>query len=196
MYNILLNHIKETYPEISDDDFTMIIKRTSIKSYPKKTILWREGDYVRESIFVIKGCFRYFTTDENGHERNTRFAMENWWFGDMQSILYHEPSKQSGQALEDSTAISFTKEDFKYLLENCEGLKRFTRIKRDRSYEANIKRLAEIHKPAEVRYENLIKKYPDALSRIPLYHIASYLGITPESLSRLRKIISSSENKK
>ena len=192
MYNILLNHIKETYSEITDDDFNTIIKSTTLKKYAKKTIVWKEGDYVSEACFVVKGCFRYFNTNENGYERNTHFAMDNWWFGDVNSILNDKPAKQSSQALEDSTVLCFIKEDYKNLIENCVGFRRFTRMKRDRSYEATVKRLADINRPAEVRYENLIKKYPDALMRIPLYHIASYLGITPESLSRLRKIISSS----
>lgn len=193
MYQILLDHIKETCPEISDDDFNCIIKTTSYKEYSKKTMLWREDDHLILAGFVTKGCFRVFNTNKIGVERNTHFAMEGWWIGDLNSILYDQPALQSVEALEDSGVLTIKKADFKDLIENCKGFRRFTYKKRDRSYAAAVKRLANVNEPAEVRYENLIKKYPGALNRIPLYHIASYLGIKPESLSRLRKSMSRSK---
>ncbi len=153
-------------------------------------MLWREGDYLREVGFVIKGCFRIFNTNMLGTERNTHFAMKNWWIGDLTSIMYDQPALQSIEALEDSVVLSIKKQEYKDLIEHCEGFRKFTFKKRDRAYAATVKRLADINEPANVRYENLIKKYPGALNRIPLYHIASYLGIKPESLSRLRKNMS------
>ena len=193
MYKTLLIHIKETYSEITDEDFNMIIKTTFYTEYCKKTIVWREGDYPKDIGFVIKGCFRYFNTNKDGEERNTHFAVEDWWIGDLNSILHDQPALQSIEALEDSIVLSIKKPDYKNLIENCAGFRRFTYKKRDRAYAATVKRLADINEPAEVRYENLIKKYPDALNRIPLYHIASYLGIKPESLSRLRKSMARSK---
>jgi len=188
MYRILLNHIKETYPEITDEDFNKVIRLVSFKEFPKKHILWREGDYVNEAYFVLKGCFRYYSTNQDGYERNTLFAIENWWIGDFISLLHDKPTQQSVQALEDSQVLFFIKSDFKHLMENNKSFREFTSLKRDMAYEATMQRLTQINESAEVRYENLMKKYPKALNRIPLYHIASYLGITPESLSRLRKL--------
>lgn len=193
MYQTLLNHIKNTYPEITDEDFNMIIKTTSYKEYCKKTTIWSEGDYLKDIAFVIKGCFRYFNTNKEGEERNTHFAVEDWWIGDLNSIMDDQPALQSIEVLEDSKVLSIKKSDYKNLIENCVGFRRFTQKKRDRAYAATVKRLADMNERAEIRYENLIKKYPDALNRIPLYHIASYLGIEPESLSRLRKSMAQSK---
>ncbi len=187
MYKVLLTHIRNTYPEITDEDFNMIIKTTTYKEYRKKTNIWKEGDFVKDIGFVIKGCFRYFNTNKEGEERNTHFAVEDWWIGDLNSIMNDEPALQSIEVLEDARVLNIRKSDFKYLIENCVRFRRFTQKKRDRAYAATVKRLANINEHAEVRYETLLKKYPDALNRIPLYHIASYLGIKPESLSRLRK---------
>jgi len=140
-----------------------------------------------------QGCFRYFITNQEGHEHTTHFALDNWWIGDINSILNNVPSKQSIESLEDSTVLRFEKADFKFLMENCTGFRKFTNIKRNRAYEARVDQLSDMHEPAEVRYENLMKLHPEALYRLPLFHIASYLGITPESLSRLRKKIASSD---
>lgn len=187
MFKILLNHIRSSYPDLSEGDFNMIMRVASMKEYQKKQIIWKEGDYVNEVDFVLKGCFRYYHTNQLGHERNTHFAVEEWWIGDFISLLHDKPTLQNIQALEDANVICFEKRDFKDLMEKCLGFRNFTHLKRDRAYEAAVQRLAMTNEPAEVRYDNLLKKYPDALNRIPLYHIASYLGITPESLSRLRK---------
>lgn len=191
---VLLNHIKATYPEISDHDFNMIIRSTSLKEIPKKTILWKEGCLVKEADFVIKGCFRFFQSNKEGEEQNTLFAIEDYWIGDINSLLYDQPTLQSIQALEDSKVLSFEKNEFKNLMENCEGFRKFTLQKRARAYEETVKRLVSINESAEVRYENLVKKFPELENRIPLYHVASYLGITPESLSRLRKTMSSKKS--
>ncbi len=174
---VLLNHIKATYPEISDHDFNMIIRSTSLKEIPKKTILWKEGCLVKEADFVIKGCFRFFQSNKEGEEQNTLFAIEDYWIGDINSLLYDQPTLQSIQALEDSKVLSFEKNEFKNLMENCEGFRKFTLQKRARAYEETVKRLVSINESAEVRYENLVKKFPELENRIPLYHVASYLGL-------------------
>jgi len=190
MYKTLFNHIKATSPDFTDEDFNMVIKAVSIKEYPKKSILWKQGEYVRGGGYVYRGCFRFFMTNTEGQERTTYFALEDYWIGDYNSILYREPSAQSIEALEDSIVLFFSNNEFKNLIDHCEGFRKFTLIKRSKAYNASLKRIVDLHESAETRYLNLMKKYPDALNRIPLYHIASYLGIKPESLSRLRKKMS------
>ena len=190
MYKTLFNHIRDTNPEFTEDDFNMVIKAISIKQYPKKSVVWRQGDYVKGGGYVYKGCFRFFMTNSDGEERTTYFAFEDYWIGDYNSILYKEPSAQTVESLEDSIVLYFSKDEFKQLLDQCVGFRNFTLIKRSKAYNASLNRIVDLHEPAETRYLNLMKKYPGALNRIPLYHIASYLGIKPESLSRLRKKMS------
>ena len=190
MFKTLYNHIKATNPDFTDEEFNMVIKFASIKEYPKKTILWKQGDYVNVGGFVYKGCFRYFMTNSEGQERTTYFAMEDYWIGNFGSIINGEPTAQSIEALEDSVVIVFTNIEYRQLLDQCKGFRKFTYIKRNRAYDAALKKIVDLHEPAETRYLNLMKRYPEAIIRIPLYHIASYLGIKPESLSRIRKKMS------
>lgn len=190
MYKTLLDHIKEITPHIRDDEFNMIIKLISIREYPKQTILWEQGKYVKEGGYVYKGCLRQFMRNAEGQERTTSFAMEDYWIGEYSSILKGEPSAQSVETIEDTVLLGLKSTDYKYLLDNNESFRQFTYIKRSRAFDAALKHIVDLHEPSEVRYTNLTKKYPSALMRIPLYHIASYLGITPESLSRLRKKMS------
>ena len=194
MFKTLLNHFKATNPDFSDDEFNEVIKRISIDEYPRKTILWRQGDRVSKGGFVYKGCFRYFMTNADGQERTTYFAFEDYWVGDYSSLISGEPASQSIEALEDSIIMNITNSDHKYLLDNCEAFRKFEDIKRTRAYDASLKKIVDLHEPAEIRYQNLMIKYPQLINRVPLFHIASYLGITPESLSRLRKKIVNGNN--
>lgn len=190
MFKTLFNHIKNTNPDFTDDEFNMLIKIITVKEYPKKTLLWRQGDFVNEGGYVYKGCFRYFMMNADGQERTTYFAFEDYWIGDYGSVIYKENSAQSVEALEDSIVLVLTNSDHRHLLEHCEGFRRFENIKRSRAYDASLKKIVDLHEPAETRYLNLMNKYPHVINRVPLYHIASYLGITPESLSRIRKKMS------
>jgi CRP-like cAMP-binding protein len=189
MFKTLYNHFKATNPDFTDEEFNRVIKLASVKEFPKKTILMKQGDHVKEGGFVYKGCFRYFITNSEGQERTTYFALEDYWIGNFGTIVNGEPSAQSIEALEDSIVIFFTINDYRLLLDTCKGFRKFTYIKRSRAYDAAIKKIVDLHEPAETRYLNLMNKYPEAINRIPLYHIASYLGIKPESLSRIRKKI-------
>ncbi len=187
MFKTLYNHFKETNPDLSDDEFSMIIKFISVKEIPKKTILWHQGALVNEGGYVYKGCFRYFVLNAKGEEQTTYFAFENYWIGHYGSIINNEPSSQSVESLEDSVVMVLTNKDHRLLLNQCEGFRKFDDIKRTRSYDASVKKIVDLHESAEIRYLNLVNKHPEVIRRIPLYHIASYLGITPESLSRIRK---------
>ncbi len=160
---------------------------------PKHHFLLKEGAVCKTVTYVLKGCFRYFITNSAGDEVITYFAFEDYWIADLQSIIHGVPSRYSIAAIEDSSVLWLTAADYNHMLQNSPPFADFKRKLRARSYQYNIERLAEQQESAESRYMNLLKKHPDISQRVPQYFIASYLGIKPESLSRLRKKIASLE---
>jgi CRP-like cAMP-binding protein len=187
LYDLLYKHLIKDVPEYPDEEFNQLIKILKPREYPKKTSLFREGNICQYGSFITKGCFRYFTTNSEGSEFITHFAFEDWWVGDLYSLLNETPAKFSLESLEDCKLLTLSGKEFRSLLENSPSFAKFQQLKRDRAYEAAMTRSTDIKESAEQRYEKFIDKYPEGLQRIPQYYIASYLGITPESLSRLRK---------
>lgn len=189
LYKQLFDHIKKVYPEYPEDDLIQLTRYFDTYKVCKKDILLRQGDVCRVGFFILEGCVRYFTTNSEGAEFITQFAFEDWWIGDMQGLIHGTPSKISIEALEDSSLLSITATDYDYLLLNSHSFAIFKHKLRTRAYQSRIDHGTELLESAETRYSNLLAKFPFITQRIPQYHIASYLGITPESLSRIRKKI-------
>lgn len=191
MYKQLFNHIKKLSPEYPEEDLNNLLRYFEIKKVSKGDILLEAGNICRNGYYVVEGCFRYFITNSEGVQFNTQFSFEDWWLGDMQGLVNNIPSKISIEAIEDSTLIAISANDYNYLLQNSHSFATFKQRLRARAYESRIDHSIEFHESAETRYANLLSKTPFIAQRVPQYHIASYLGITPESLSRLRKKICS-----
>ncbi len=165
------------------------MKVIHIQEVAKKEIIYKEGEICKYGSFVFKGCFRYYKTNMEGEEYVSLFAFEDYWIGDLNSMINGQPTKMSLQALEKSTLMSINAEDHENLLKNCPGFAEVTRIKRAKAYESAMEHSFDVNESAEIRYRKLLKQYPTLSQRVALYHIASFLGITPESLSRIRKNI-------
>ena len=158
------------------------------KRVRKNQYLLEEGEVSDFIGFVIKGSFRLFRVSANGEEHVMKFAIENWWISDFTSFMSGQPSLCYIEALEDSEVIRFTKEKWNILLEAAPNFKQIIDTLTARNFEANQNRIySNISETAEIRYENFIKQYPTLYNRIPLYMIASFLGLTRETLSRIRK---------
>jgi|SRR3990172_2181460 len=156
----------------------------------KKEFLFSEGDVVKYLAFVQKGCIRYYLNDNKGDEHIVYFGFEGWWVGDMNSFFNRKPTIYYLQALEDTDLFMFNRENFTYAIENTTYGEFFREITK-RSYMSMQKRYAESNtKSAEEKYLELLEKNPQIIQRIPQHYIASYLGIKPESLSRIRNKIS------
>jgi CRP-like cAMP-binding protein len=116
-----------------------------------------------------------------------RFATENWWISDRESYTESTPSKSNIDALEDSEVLLWSKENFDNLIKTIPGLNSFFERLLAKSFNANQNRIyTHISQTAEEKYNDFIRKYPDLFARIPLHMIASYLGVTRETLSRIR----------
>lgn len=157
----------------------------------KKREVWHKSGEVMEIMgFVLEGCMRTYYTDEKGHEHVIQFAFEDWWCADLMSFVTQEPSSYSIDALEDSTLCVIHKNDYEQLLLDFPIFERFFRILTQGAYVASQRRMIDtMSKNAETRYSELIHKFPNLELRIAQHQIASFLGITPEALSRIKRNI-------
>ena len=186
MHEQLFGTISEYIPITKEDkDFLTSVFKT--KNLRKRQYLLQAGDVCRYECFVNEGCLRQYYVDENGQEHVLMFAFENWWTSDMHSFVTGKPSLTNIEAIEDASLLLIEKENLNQLYLRIPAFERFFRIKLQRAFIAHQMRLIEnMSLPADTRYQNFIEAYPQLEQRIPQKHIASYLGIAPESLSRIR----------
>ena len=173
---------------MTDDEKNHIESGFKLKKLRKKQYLQQEGDICKHMGFVIKGAARMFSVDDKGHEYILRFGMEGWWLGDYESYMLEEPTKFHVEMLEDTDLLIISKEQMMNLIATIPAVAETIRVIDKKNFIVTQQRIhAAISQTAEERYESLIKSHPDFLQRFPQNMIASYLGITPESLSRIRK---------
>lgn len=158
------------------------------KSVSKNTFLLREGDICQHAFFVEKGLLRVYTIDDTGKEHIIQFVPQNWFFSDRSSLYFNEPSVYFVEAIEDSTVVFLPKDFFDS--DSPDILRRLN----DRLLNNHIRHLQRrinllLGANAEQRYLEFMELYPDLMLRVPQWMIASYLGITPEGLSRVRKTL-------
>jgi CRP-like cAMP-binding protein len=154
-----------------------------------KEILLSEGQICREMGFINKGAFRTYYLSE-GKEINTHFCFENEFVVDYDSFLHHKPGRYFIQALEDAEITTFHLQPLQEAYNTSKNWERFGRIMAEYSYQLTTQRVENfLFMNGEERYLQLLEKQPQLLERVPLYHIASYIGLERESLSRLRKKI-------
>lgn len=190
MYDLLRQKFAETI-DLTDEEFEFCKTLFQPKKLRKKQYLLQEGDVCRYTIFVEKGILKSYTIDKKGSEHILQFAMEGWWIGDLYSFFTGLPSMYNIDALEDSELLLITKPNWDILLERVPKLERFFRILIQNNLVATQKRLiGSFSETAEKKYENLMNSFSDCYQRVPQHMIASYLGITRETLSRIRNNIS------
>ncbi len=161
------------------------------KKLRKKQALLQEGDVCIYNAFVEKGILRSFSIDEKGNEHIVQFAIEGWWITDLASFLTNSNSIYTIEALEDSELLLLTIEARDALMNQIPMFERYQRLLLQNAYIANQARInSALTETAEDKYRNLGKAYPGIVKRVPQHMLASYLGFTPETLSRVRKQIS------
>jgi CRP-like cAMP-binding protein len=187
MYDLILQSISQ-HIQLSHDEVEFFKSLLHPRKLRKRQYLLQAGDISLHESFVTKGLLRAYTVDKTDQERVAMFAMEGWWIGDMYSFLTNTPAAQNIDALEDSEILCIEKRDLEMLYEKVPKFERLFRILLQNAFVANQQRiLASISQTAEELYVNFIKKYPSLEQRISQVQIASYLGITPETLSRIRR---------
>lgn len=185
MISAVLNALKK-FVLLNDEEteaFTAILNERKLK---RKEQLIREGDVCDFAVFIYSGCLRYYYI-QNGEDCTGQFFFENGWYSDYESFLSGKPSIQNIEALEDCILYSFTRKDLESLYIKYPVFERFGRLMAERAVLGLMKKneILSIYTHEE-RYLQLIAERPKVVERVSLKYIASYLGMKPESLSRIR----------
>ena len=188
----LLDYFENHIP-LNEEEKSFVKEVFKDRRVKRRQFILQEGDISKHNTFIVEGCFRMYMVDEKGKEHNLQFAVENWWIGDIDSFHSEKPSKLNIEALETSIILQIKKEDQLKLFINYP---KFNRIFRVLSENATIslqnRILQNISSTAEERYLDFLTRYSHFFNRISNVQIASYLGVTPEFLSTIRKKIAKS----
>lgn len=190
MFELINNNITKSVT-LSTDELQLFNSLLQHNSVPKKTFLLQEGDICNFEAFIVNGCVRNYYIDPNGFEVILQFGIEEWWLSDIASFHEQTPSKLFIETLEDTELLFLTPQTKEELLFKVPKFERIFRMLIQRNLSATQNRLINnIAKPALERYLEFIAKYPTIPQRVPQHYIASYLGISPEFLSKIRAKIS------
>jgi len=173
----------------TETDFFISILQT--KKLRRKEFLLRQGETCKTENFIVKGCVRTYTIDENGFEHILMFGIEDWWVGDLYSFLTQSPATYFIDALEDTEVLQISKLNLDRLFERVPKFERFFRLILQNAFIAQQQRINQnLSYTAEQRYLDFITKQPNLEQRLSQKQVAAYLGITPVFLSMLRKKLS------
>ncbi len=190
MHEVLIKSIRSRIT-LSDDESEVIKTKVVPKKARKRQFLLNAGDICQYLIFVERGLLRSFTDDDDGGEHTMQFALEGWWISDMASFFSGEESKYNIEALEESELLQLSKQSMDEVMDSVPRMQRYFLELMQNHIIALQRRITVTQSmTAEERYLKLMERNPDLITRASQQHIASYLGITPETLSRIRKQVS------
>lgn len=185
----LIHHLESVIP-LTADEKVLIEQRFLDRFVKRKEKILSAGEVCRVYTFVLKGCFRMYGVDDKGFEHNIQFAAENDWIADVSSFYTEKTSQLNIEALEVSEILQIKQEDLFFLFTNIPKLNRIFKIMIEHKYiELQNRVLQNFSSTAEQRYLDFLEQYSHLSNRLPNTQIASYLGITPEFLSKVRKNI-------
>lgn len=187
MFELFLKKIQDAI-DVNEEELNIIRKHIVQKKLRKKQYLLQDGDICRYGIFVEKGALRSYFIDSKGDEFIIQFALEGWFLSDLASFNSGAPSRYNIDAIEDSEVVLITRQAHNELIQELPKYDNFLHQKLQNGYIALQNRLLDIISlSAEEKYANLMKAYPNIALKIPQHMIASYLGVSPETLSRIKK---------
>jgi CRP-like cAMP-binding protein len=187
MFELLYKKITAISP-VNEEEFSHFKTSFVLKKLRKRQYLLQEGDVCRYQAFVVKGILRSFTVDEKGSEHILQFASEGWWMADLSSYLTNEPSFLNIEALEDVELLLLTKPSWEEAMKKIPALEHYFRIILQNHLVSTQKRLLQsLAETAEEKYKRFLATYPECVQRVPQHMVASYIGVSRETLSRVRK---------
>ena len=187
MYDLLIGNIKELVP-ITEDESRLVQKYFVPVPLKKKQFLLQSGEPSNHMRFISQGCVKLYSIDELGAEHILQFGISGWWINDLYAYLTQKPATFFIQAITQSTVLQIHRDKLNELFDQSHMIDRFFRIKTQNGYVALQERaINNMSRSAEQRYLEFIGRYRDIEQQIPQYMLASYLGVTPEHLSTIRK---------
>ncbi|MBO9635438.1 MAG: Crp/Fnr family transcriptional regulator [Chitinophagaceae bacterium] len=187
MHQLLLKNFSR-HISLTSEEIRKLPQYFVHKKIRKHQFLLQEGNVCRADYFVIKGSLRQYESDNAGREHVIQFALEDWWISDLNSLVTGTPSIYSIDAMEDSEVLELNISRQEKLFTDIPKMNVYWRIIMQKAFVAQQRRVLFLHKPLEQRYEDFLQRYSDFEQRIPQHQIASFLGITRESMSRIRRV--------
>ncbi|WP_308219354.1 Crp/Fnr family transcriptional regulator [Flavobacterium sp. NRK1] len=185
MEQLFRAHIERVI-RLTDEEFGLLMSHFSLKNFKRRDFLIRKGESVKYTFWVVSGLLKLEHEDASGKQHVVAFAMEDWWEGDYYAFYNQSPATMSLQALEDTQVLCMTLQDYNALCTTLPKITYFFLEKANRGHIGSQQRIVElISANAKERYDKLLSRYPALFQRVPHTLIASYLGVTRETLSRL-----------
>jgi CRP/FNR family transcriptional regulator, anaerobic regulatory protein len=182
----LIEHFKNYLP-LDEEEIKLLETKVAERNVKKRQMILQEGFVCKYYSFVVAGCLKMYGVDNKGAEHNIQFAAENDWIADIGSFHSEKPSKLFIEAIEPSVILQIEKQDLYFLYRSITKLDRiFKVIIENKFIELQNRVLQNISSTAQERYQAFLEQYPQLALRLPSTQIASYLGITPEFLSKMR----------
>ncbi|GAL63740.1 Crp/Fnr family transcriptional regulator [Algibacter lectus] len=183
----ILSQYIQNFVEVNEeevDQFTSCFEEVSIK---KRQFIVQPNFIAHHMYYVVKGAFRAYVVTEEGNDHTTSFAIDDWWITDYNSFIYQQPASSFVMALEDSIILRVHFEKQKELKETNHKFETIFRIMAERGLAFSQRRItSNLTLPAERRYDQFMSKYAHVAQRLPQYALASFLGMTPEFLSKVK----------
>ena len=182
----LIDYFNKFLP-LDEEEKSAVEEYFKEKKVRRRQFILQEGDTSKYNTFVVEGCFKMYFVDEKGKEHIIQFAIENWWASDFNSYIYQHPATLYIVALEDSVILQLEYEKEQELKRINHKFETFFRIMAEKGLAFEHRRIIfNLTHSAEARYENFLLNYPNLVQRVPQYALASYLGMTPVFLSKIR----------
>ncbi|MBC7937525.1 MAG: Crp/Fnr family transcriptional regulator [Rhizobacter sp.] len=182
---LLLQSISK-YIQLTTEEENFFLSLLQPKKIRKKQLLTQEGDINQSAKFVLSGLLRMYSVDKNGFEHIIQFAPAGWWIGDLYSYHKQQPGNLFIDAIEDTEIVEISRNSIDILFEKIPKFERFFRILAENALAAYQQRLSSnLNLPAKDRYGYFVELYPSLFLSLPQKYIASYIGVTPEFLSKM-----------
>jgi CRP-like cAMP-binding protein len=184
-YGLLLQHITK-HIQLNEEDEKYLLSLLQSRKLRRKQFLLKEGDVTKAAVFVTSGLLRIYSIDKNGFEHILQFAPSGWWIGDIKSFLSQQPGNLYVDALENSELLLLERPHLEKLFAKVPSFERFFRILAENALATYQQRLIDnLSLPALDRYNNFCRLYPSLIECLPQKQVASYIGVTPEFLSKM-----------
>lgn len=183
----LVNHI-DKYVSATERDIAQFKSLVEVQHVDSKSFLLSPGEHINKEFFVIKGCLKAYYMDSKGYRHIIQFAEEDWWVSDFEAFYKGQRSKLYIEAIEDTTVLSISNDNKEKLFSAAPIFERYFRILLTNAFIGVRKRiLSSLEKDAKERYLEFCQSYPSLEKRVQNNHIANYLGISPQSLCRIKR---------
>ena len=191
MFELLIRNISKRGIDLTQEEINILQSKFTHKHFRKHQYILQQGEFSRVENFIVTGLTRTYEVDEKGQEHILQFGMEDWWIGDMYSFLSDKTSAFNIDCLEDTEVLQITKPNLDQLYSDVPKMNQYFRLLLEKALiTTNQRIIASLRMTAAERYLEFLEKYPRIDQRVSNHQIASFLGITPQSLSRVRRDLS------